>query len=217
MRLIIFGPPASGKGTQAPFFTEKFNIPHISTGAMFREETKKDTKLGLKIKQLLDKGHLIDDETTNLMVKDRLSMPDAKNGFLLDGYPRTLNQAKYLDEMLNEAGLKLDYAIDLFCDDEIAIKRITGRRMCPKCGKIYNIYFTKPSVDGICDVDGTLLIRRADDTVEIAKKRLEIYYQSTEPLINYYKNKGNMILADGGLLDAAHTFDQIINKIGDKK
>ncbi len=217
MKLIIFGPPASGKGTQAPFLTEKYGIPHISTGQMFRKVTQSNTELGFKVKAILDKGQLISDQVTNEMVEKRLSMPDTKEGFLLDGYPRTVNQAIFLDELLERNGTKLDFAIDLCCDEDIAIKRITGRRMCPTCGKIYNIYYSKPLTEGICDIDGSVLTRRADDTEDIAKKRLEIYNQSTAPLIDYYKNKGNLIVANGGLLDAAHTFDQILEKIGDKK
>ena len=217
MKLIIFGPPASGKGTQAPFLTEKYGIPHISTGQMFRKVTQSNTELGFKVKAILDKGQLISDQVTNEMVEKRLSMPDTKEGFLLDGYPRTVNQAIFLDELLERNGTKLDFAIDLYCDEDIAIKRITGRRMCPTCGKIYNIYYSKPLTEGICDIDGSVLTRRADDTENIAKKRLEIYNQSTAPLIDYYKNKGNLIVANGGLLDAAHTFDQILEKIGDKK
>jgi len=217
MKLIIFGPPASGKGTQAPFLTEKYGIPHISTGQMFRKVTQSNTELGFKVKAILDKGQLISDQVTNEMVEKRLSMPDTKEGFLLDGYPRTVNQAIFLDELLERNGTKLDFAIDLYCDEDIAIKRITGRRMCPTCGKIYNIYYSKPLTEGICDIDGSVLTRRADDTEDIAKKRLEIYNQSTAPLIDYYKNKGNLIVANGGLLDAAHTFDQILEKIGDKK
>lgn len=217
MKLIIFGPPASGKGTQAPFLTKKYGIPHISTGQMFREVTQSNTELGFKVKAILDKGQLISDQVTNEMVEKRLSMPDTKEGFLLDGYPRTVNQAIFLDELLERNGTKLDFAIDLCCDEDIAIKRITGRRMCPTCGKIYNIYYSKPLTEGICDIDGSVLTRRADDTEDIAKKRLEIYNQSTAPLIDYYKNKGNLIVANGGLLDAAHTFDQILEKIGDKK
>lgn len=217
MKLIIFGPPASGKGTQAPFLTEKYGIPHISTGQMFRKVTQSNTELGFKVKAILDKGQLISDQVTNEMVEKRLSMPDTKEGFLLDGYPRTVNQAIFLDELLERNGTKLDFAIDLCCDEDIAIKRITGRRMCPTCGKIYNIYYSKPLTEGICDIDGSVLTRRADDTEDIAKKRLEIYNQSTAPLIDYYKNKGNLIVANGGLLDAALTFDQIVKKIGDKK
>ena len=217
MKLIIFGPPASGKGTQAPFLTEKYGIPHISTGQMFRKVTQSNTELGFKVKAILDKGQLISDRVTNEMVEKRLSMPDTKEGFLLDGYPRTVNQAIFLDELLERNGTKLDFAIDLCCDEDIAIKRITGRRMCPTCGKIYNIYYSKPLTEGICDIDGSVLTRRADDTEDIAKKRREIYNQSTAPLIDYYKNKGNLIVANGGLLDAAHTFDQILEKIGDKK
>lgn len=217
MKLIIFGPPASGKGTQAPFLTEKYGIPHISTGQMFRKVTQSNTELGFKVKAILDKGQLISDQVTNEMVEKRLSMPDTKEGFLLDGYPRTVNQAIFLDELLERNGTKLDFAIDLCCDEDIAIKRITGRRMCPTCGKIYNIYYSKPLTEGICDIDGSVLTRRADDTEDIAKKRREIYNQSTAPLIDYYKNKGNLIVANGGLLDAAHTFDQILEKIGDKK
>lgn len=197
MRLIITGPPASGKGTLAPYIAEEYNILHISTGQMFREEIKKGTPMGLKIKDILDKGLLVSDELTDEMVRKRLSEDDVINGFLLDGFPRNIIQAKYLDELLKEKGLKLDYVIALDVDEDIILKRISGRRVCPSCGKNYNIYFSKPQVEGKCDIDGATLIKRTDDNIETAQKRIEIYRNETEPIIKYYEEKGNLIKVEG--------------------
>lgn len=216
MRLIITGPPASGKGSLAPYIAKEYNILHISTGQMFREEIKKGTPLGLKFKEILDKGQLVSDELTDEMVKKRLNEEDVKNGFILDGFPRNIIQAKYLDKLLAEKGLKLNHAIALYAEEETILKRIIGRRVCPLCGKNYNIYFSKPKVEGKCDIDGTTLIKRTDDTLETAHKRLKIYHEETEPIIKYYKEKGILIKADGGLIKSFDTFMQIKNQVENK-
>lgn len=209
MRLIITGPPASGKGSLAPFISKEYGILHISTGQMFREEIKKGTELGLRLKEILDKGHLVSDELTDEMVRKRLSQDDVKDGFLLDGFPRNLVQAKFLDNFLKEKGLKLDYAIALEVEEEIIIKRLIGRLVCPKCGKNYNEYFSKPKVAMTCDDDGATLVKRSDDTLEIAKERIKVYEKQTEPIIKYYEEQGILVKADGGLLKSSDTFLQV--------
>ncbi|MFA5719856.1 MAG: adenylate kinase [Acholeplasmataceae bacterium] len=217
MRLIIMGPPASGKGSQGPFIEAHYHIPHISTGAMFREEIKKGSKLGLELKAILDKGQFVNDELTNEMVKSRLLEDDAKKGFLLDGYPRTVPQALFLDAFLESQGLKIDYAINLYADEDLLIKRVTGRRTCPKCGAIYNIHSDlRPKVENICDICGTKLVKRSDDTEDVIKERLVVYHNKTEPIINYYKDKGIIVDVDGAL-SAEGTFLQFKQLIGDKE
>lgn len=213
MRFIITGPPASGKGSVAPFITKEYNILHISTGQMFREEIKKGTPLGLEFKRILDQGHLVSDELTDEMVKNRINKEDCKNGFLLDGFPRNIIQAEYLDNHLAKNGLKLDFAIALYADKEIIIKRIVGRRVCPTCGKNYNIYFSKPKKEGICDLDGSKLIKRTDDTVEIAEERLQIYNNETAPILKYYEDKGILIKANGNLEESFDTFLEIKDQV----
>lgn len=211
------GPPASGKGSQGPFIENYYHIPHISTGAMFRDEIKKGSKLGQELKAILDKGQFVNDELTNEMVRNRLLEPDAKKGFLLDGYPRTVPQALYLDTFLESQGLKIDYAINLYADEDLLIKRVTGRRTCPKCGAIYNIHSAlKPKVENVCDVCGTKLVKRSDDTEDVIKERLVVYHNKTEPIINYYKEKGLIINVDGAL-SAEGTFLQFKQLIGDKQ
>ncbi|NLN50579.1 MAG: adenylate kinase [Acholeplasmataceae bacterium] len=213
MRLIITGPPAAGKGSIAPFLAKEYGILPISTGQMFREEIKKQTPLGLKLKVILDRGELVSDNLTNQMVEARLKKEDVKNGFLLDGYPRSINQAEFLDKFLAERNEKLDYVISLYLEEEIIIKRIVGRRICPKCGKLYNIYFTKPKFDEVCDLDGTALIKRSDDTEQIARQRIKIYEKQTAPLIEYYKQKGILISSYSGHKKVEDTFDLIKKQV----
>lgn len=216
MRFIITGPPASGKGSVAPFITKEYNILHISTGQMFREEIKKGTALGLELKKILDQGHLVSDELTDEMVRQRLDQDDCKNGFLLDGFPRNINQAKYLDAYLEEKGLKLDFAIALVADKDIIIKRLIGRRVCQTCGKNYNIYFTQPKKEGVCDLCNTKLVKRSDDTLEIAEARLQIYNEETAPILKYYEEKGILLKVDGNLKESYDTFLQIKEKVNAK-
>ncbi len=213
MRLIITGPPAAGKGSIAPFLAKEYGILPISTGQMFREEIKKQTPLGLKLKVILDRGELVSDNLTNQMIEARLKKEDVKNGFLLDGYPRSINQAEFLDKFLAERNEKLDYVISLYLEEEIIIKRIVGRRICPKCGKLYNIYFTKPKFDEVCDLDGTALIKRSDDTEQIARQRIKIYEKQTAPLIEYYKQKGILISSYSGHKKVEDTFDLIKKQV----
>lgn len=197
MRIVIMGPPASGKGSQKPFLTEELNIPQISTGEMFRNEIKKGTSLGKKIEKGMSEGKLVTDELTNEIVKERLKEEDVSKGFILDGYPRTLPQAFYLDQLLKEKQLKLDYVFNLTADEDLLIKRIIGRRTCPQCGRIYNIYFLKPKVANKCDYCGATLVKRKDDTKEVIIERLKAYHEKTEPIINYYQEKAILVNIDG--------------------
>lgn len=195
--MIFVGPPGAGKGSQAKILSEKLNVPHISTGDMFRAHLKNDTKLGLLAKQYINKGLLVPDDVTNDMVKERFNEKDVQNGFILDGYPRNPLQAQFLDTLLKEHGMSLDIIINITSDDDIIIKRITGRRSCPTCGAIYHIENNPPKVFGICDKDQTPLVQRKDDTEETVVKRLKVYYEETFPLIEYYKNKGLLVDIDG--------------------
>lgn len=191
MRIVLLGPPGAGKGTYASYFKEKYCIPHISTGDIFREEVAKGTELGRKIKEYLDKGLLVPDDIVIEVVKQRLSQPDCKKGFILDGFPRTLNQAKALDQIT-----KIDAAIHLYVPLEVSIDRLSNRLICPKCNRIYNLKYNPPKNDLKCDYDGERLIRRSDDTPEVIKKRYRIYYETFGPIIQYYREKGILIEFD---------------------
>jgi adenylate kinase len=192
MKAIIFlGPPGAGKGTHAKEISSILNIPHISTGDIFREAIKNQTELGMKVKEFLDSGKLVPDELVWEVVKDRLDAEDCKNGFILDGFPRTILQAELLDKYLKEknADLKVIY---LDASDDLVIKRLSSRRVCKNCGAIYNLISMPPKKEGICDICGGELYQRSDDYPDVIKKRLETYYKETQPLIDYYKNRGVM-------------------------
>jgi len=189
MRLLIMGRPGAGKGTQAVNIREFYEIPHISTGDMFREAIKEGTKLGLLAKSYMDQGGLVPDEVTIGIVKERLLKDDAKKGFLLDGFPRTISQAEALDDFLNEQGIKLDAVLNVDVPAEKLIRRMVGRRVCKTCGATYHVEFNPPKKDGICDNCGATLIQRADDTEATAKNRLEVYDRNTAPLLNYYEKQ----------------------------
>lgn len=197
MRIIIMGPPGVGKGTAASFIAKQYNIPHISTGDIFRNLFKDQTDIGKIAKGYLDRGELVPDDITNLIVYNRLLESDAKNGFLLDGFPRNVNQAKKLDEYMQEGNLSIDAILNLTAPDDVIVERISGRRVCPTCGAIYHVETLKPKVEGICDLDGSKLIQRKDDSEETVRKRLKIYYEQTEPVVNYYENKGRVVIIDG--------------------
>lgn len=190
MRLLIMGAPGAGKGTQAALIKEYFAIPHISTGDMFREAISKQTKVGLEAKKYIDKGDLVPDSVTIELVRERLLKDDCKNGFLLDGFPRTIAQAQALDEMLEKLKLKLDAVLNVEIDDKILIDRIVGRRTCSVCKEGYHMTNKKPKVEGICDVCGGKIIQRVDDTEETIKNRLHVYHQLTEPVLTYYNKQG---------------------------
>ncbi len=197
MKLLIMGSPGAGKGTQAANIKEYYNIPHISTGDMFRAAIKNETKLGLLAKSYMDKGALVPDDVTIGIVKERLLEDDCKKGFLLDGFPRTILQAEALDEFLKENGVKLDAVLDVNVKPEILVRRMVGRRVCKTCGATYHVEFNAPKKDGICDNCGSPLIQRQDDTEATAKNRLEVYDNNTAPLLAYYKNQNILKTVDG--------------------
>lgn len=197
MRLLIMGAPGAGKGTQAVFIKNAYNIPHISTGDMFRNAIKNSTPLGVMAKSYIDKGLLVPDSVTIGLVKERLQEADCQKGFILDGYPRNIAQAQNLDELLNSLGLKLDACLYIDVDQKVLTDRIVGRRVCPKCGASFHINTLKPKVDGICDYCGASLIQRKDDTLETVTPRLEVYNTLTAPLLDYYKKKGILKSVDG--------------------
>lgn len=186
------GLPGAGKGTQAEKIVEKYNIPHISTGDMFRAAIKDGTELGLQAKSFMDKGALVPDEVTIGIVKDRLSKDDCKKGFLLDGFPRTVAQAAALDEMLSELNRPIDYVINVDVDKDILMERLTGRRICKECGATYHLVFNPPAQEGVCTRCGGELYQRADDNAETVQNRLEVNLAQTKPLLSFYEDKGTL-------------------------
>ena len=190
LNIILMGPPGAGKGTQAKKIIDGFHLPHISTGDMFREAISQGTELGLKAKAIIERGDLVPDELTIALVKERLSKDDCANGYLLDGFPRTIPQAEALKVMGPEIGRPVTLVIDITVPDEELVRRIAGRRVCPKCGASYHITDMKPAVEGKCDRCGADLIQRKDDNAESLRVRLENYYKSTQPLVDYYKGEG---------------------------
>lgn len=197
MKLLIMGRPGAGKGTQAANIKEYFHIPHISTGDMFRAAIKNQTKLGLTAKDYMDKGLLVPDEVTIGIVQERLLEDDCKKGFLLDGFPRTIAQAESLESFLKENKIALDAVLDVDVPVEILIQRMVGRRVCKGCGATYHVEFNAPKQEGICDVCGTKLIQRNDDTYETAQNRLAVYDQQTAPLLEFYKERNLLKTVDG--------------------
>lgn len=197
MRLVLLGPPGAGKGTQASAIVEKYNIPHISTGDIFRANIKEGTALGREAKDYMDKGLLVPDELVVSIVKDRLLKDDCKEGFLLDGFPRTVKQAEALDSELDKMGINLDRVININAAAEILIERAVGRRICKECGATYHVKYNPPKVEGVCDKDGGELYQRNDDTEETVTTRISVYMEQTEPLIDYYKSQGLLFDVDG--------------------
>ena len=197
MKLLIMGRPGAGKGTQAVNIKEFYNIPHISTGDMFRAAIKNETKLGLLAKGYMDQGALVPDEVTIGIVQERLLEDDCKNGFLLDGFPRTIAQAEALDKFLSENGITLDAVLDVNVPAEILVRRMVGRRVCKTCGATFHVEFNAPKVEGICDNCGTALIQRADDTEATAVNRLSVYDNSTAPLLEFYSKKNILKTVNG--------------------
>lgn len=197
MKIVMLGAPGAGKGTQAIKIADKYDIPHISTGDIFRANIKGGTELGQKAKSYIDKGELVPDEVTIGMLLDRIAQDDCKNGYVLDGFPRTIPQAESLTEALKSQGDQIDFALNIDVPDEAIIERMSGRRACPKCGATYHIVYAAPKTENICDKCGTELIIRSDDKPETVKDRLNVYHQQTEPLIAYYKTAGVLREVDG--------------------
>lgn len=197
LRTILLGPPGAGKGTQAVKIVEKYNIPHISTGDIFRENIKNKTELGNRAKAYMDRGELVPDELVVEIATDRLTKDDCKNGFLLDGFPRTIFQAEKLDEFLTKRGEKIDKVINIDVEKDALVKRITGRRVCKSCGASYHVVNIPPKKDGVCDLCSGELIQRADDTEETVLNRIDVYNKQTKPLVDYYDKAGVIINIDG--------------------
>jgi len=193
MKLILLGAPGAGKGTQAEFISEKYNIPMVSTGNMIREALKNETELGLKAKSFMDAGQLVPDEVVIGIIKERLDAEDCKNGFILDGFPRTIPQAEALDKM----GIELDKVVNYEVPDEAIIARMSGRRVCGACGSSYHTEFNRPRKDGVCDKCGAELVQRKDDHPDTVKERLRVYHEQTEPLKDYYSKTGKLRMVDG--------------------
>ncbi|MBQ9179286.1 MAG: adenylate kinase [Firmicutes bacterium] len=197
MNLILLGPPGAGKGTQAAKIIEKFDVPHISTGDIFRENIKEGTPLGQKAQEYMNKGELVPDSLVIEIATDRLTKDDCKDGFLLDGFPRTVEQAEALDKFLAEAGKKVDHVLDIDVAPEILMERLTGRRVCKSCGATYHVTNIPPKVEGVCDSCGGQLYQRDDDTAETVGNRIDVYNSQTKPLIEYYEKAGNISHLDG--------------------
>lgn len=213
MKLIMLGAPGAGKGTQAKKIAEKYNIPHISTGDIFRANIKNGTELGQKAKTYMDQGLLVPDELVVDLVMDRFAQPDCENGYVLDGFPRTIPQAECLDAALTEMGEKIDYAVNVEVPDENIVNRMSGRRACVACGATYHIVHIPTKVEGICDRCGKELILRDDDKPETVTKRLNVYHEQTQPLIDYYTKKGVLVEVDG-TVDMKDVFNAIIEILG---
>jgi adenylate kinase len=196
--IVIIGAPGAGKGTQSRLLSEKYGNPHISTGDILREMARAETPLGRKVKETMAAGLLVSDEILAEVIRTRTSQPDCSNGYILDGYPRTLDQAHLLEELASQQGKQIRYA-RIVVSEEALLKRLTGRRACSKCGEIYNIYFSPPKVDSVCDLDGAPLMQRSDDHPEAVSRRLEEYKGYTAPLIDYYRQSGRLIEIDGEL------------------
>lgn len=213
MRIILLGPPGSGKGTQAKFISEKFSIPHISTGDIFRLHISQKSLLGLEAKSYIDKGQLVPDEVTIKLIESRLTEDDCKNGFLLDGFPRTIKQADALESLLKKIDASVDSVVNIEVPSKNIIDRITGRRVCKNCGASYHIIFNPSAVKDICDRCGGLLIQREDDKEGTVIKRLDVYNSQTKPLVRYYDEKG-LLRNINGDQDIAKVFKDICSILG---
>ncbi|AOZ88536.1 adenylate kinase [Bacillus xiamenensis] len=197
MNLVLMGLPGAGKGTQAERIVDDYGIPHISTGDMFRAAMKEETQLGLEAKSFIDKGELVPDEVTIGIVRERLGKNDCEQGFLLDGFPRTVAQAEALEDILKDLGRTIDYVINIKVDKDALMERLTGRRICKNCGATYHLVFNPPAKENVCDKCGGELYQRADDNAETVSTRLEVNLKQTEPLLNFYSEKGYLVNIDG--------------------
>ena len=208
MKIIMLGAPGAGKGTQAKRIAEKYGIPHISTGDIFRANIKEGTELGMKAKEFMDQGLLVPEQVTIGMLLDRIKKEDCVNGYVLDGFPRTIPQAESLTKALEEMGQKIDYAVDVDVPDENIVSRMSGRRACITCGATYHVQFAPPKAEGICDKCGAELVLRDDDKPETVQKRLTVYHEQTQPLIDYYRRAGVLVSVDG-----TQSMDQVFESI----
>ena len=213
MKIIMLGAPGAGKGTQAKRIAQRYGIPHVSTGDIFRANIKNGTELGMKAKAYMDAGNLVPDEITIGMLLDRIHEADCEKGYVLDGFPRTIPQAESLTAALKERGEKMDYAIDVDVPDENIINRMSGRRACLACGTTYHIAYNPPKKEGVCDQCGEPLVLRKDDKPETVKNRLEVYHQQTQPLIDYYKKEGILAQVDG-TQNMDQVFEDIVKILG---
>jgi len=212
VRIVLIGAPGAGKGVYAQYFRDKYCIPHISTGDIFREEIAKESELGKKIKHYVEQGLLVPDDIVVDVVKKRINQPDTVNGFILDGFPRTLEQAKALDEIA-----KIDVVVHLVVSEEVAVRRLGGRRICPVCGRVYNIYYEpKPKNDELCDYDNAKLIRRKDDDPNVVKERYRVFYETLRPVINYYKQTRRLleVNADKSLKEVLPVLEKVLVESG---
>ena len=210
MNIILMGLPGAGKGTQASEIVKKFPIPHISTGDMFRKAIKDETDLGKEAKSYMDRGELVPDEVTVGIVKERISEDDAKKGFLLDGFPRTIDQVESLSQIMSELDREIDAVINIEVPEEELMNRLTGRRICEKCGTTYHLVFNPPKVDGICDIDGGKLYQREDDNPETVSNRLSVNVKQSKPILEYFNNKGVLKNIDG-----SKDIDEVTNDVID--
>ena len=213
MKIIMLGAPGAGKGTQAKRIAQRYGIPHVSTGDIFRANIKNGTELGMKAKAYMDAGNLVPDEITIGMLLDRIHEADCEKGYVLDGFPRTIPQAESLTAALKERGEKMDYAIDVDVPDENIINRMSGRRACLACGATYHSAYNPPKTEGVCDECGEPLVLRKDDKPETVKNRLEVYHQQTQPLIDYYKKEGILAQVDG-TQNMDQVFEDIVKILG---
>jgi adenylate kinase len=195
--IVLLGPPASGKGTQAARLREALGLPHVASGDLFRENLKNETELGLKAKVYMDRGELVPDDVTIAMVMERLNRPDCAGGALFDGFPRTIAQAEALDQALAEGGHRISVVPYIAVPDEVLVERVSGRRLCRVCGEAYHVKFNPPKRPGVCDNDGGELYQRGDDKPETVRKRLHVYWEQTSPLIDYYRDRGMLVEVNG--------------------
>ena len=210
MKIIMLGAPGAGKGTQAKMIAAKYQIPHISTGDIFRANIKNGTELGMEAKKYMDQGQLVPDELTVKILLDRVAQPDCSEGYVLDGFPRTIPQAEVLDNALNKLGDSIDFAIDVDVPDENIVRRMSGRRACLSCGATYHIEHIPPKQEGVCATCGQPLVLRDDDKPETVLKRLQVYHEQTQPLIDFYTKKGVLRSVDG-TVDMNDVFEAIVN------
>lgn len=216
MNIILLGPPGAGKGTQAKSISKEYKIPHISTGDIFRKNISEKTPLGLEAKGYMDNGQLVPDELTINLVKDRLTHDDCVNGFMLDGFPRTVKQAEALDAFLMERHIDIDAALLIDAPKELIVERMTGRRVCSHCGETYHVVNIPPKVEDVCDECGSALVQRKDDNLETVLERLDVYDRQTAPLVEYYKGRGKLKSVDGSK-ELHEVFEDIRDLLGSCK